>query len=138
MSATMSRCNFSERYDVEIVDDAVSRISNRGISRQVAAKEAAQWLGTNVRRIQSFLFGEPVRVDADELAELRANYIRLLDDDARDLERRAAATRARIQELRGALDADTSKTPIEILEGGKPGFYPRRGNHDGRRKMVPV
>jgi hypothetical protein len=111
----MSRCEVYVRSASEIVDDSVTLLRNRGYTRQTAARECAAWLGTTARRVQALLFGEPVRVDAEEYAELRANYIRLLDDEAQDLERRAAKMRMKLQELRGTQDAEI---PTSLLAGG--------------------
>lgn len=132
----MSRCENPVRNAAEIVDDAVTVLRNRGYSRQTAAREAAQWLGTSLRRVQSLLFGEPVRVNTDELADLRANYMRLLDDEARDLDRRAAQTRARIQELRGMIDADQTTSALLEAQRGRVHLGRRAINERGR--VVPA
>jgi len=82
-----------------MADDTVSRIRNRGHTRQIALNYAASALGVTARRIRALVYGEAYTIEPAEHLKLKAEYRRFLDEEARDLERRAAEARARIREL---------------------------------------
>jgi hypothetical protein len=64
------------------------------------ARVAAE-LGLGLRRVRSLLYGDPVVVGDEELARLRAAFIRHLDAEAARLEARSAAARERLRRERG-------------------------------------
>lgn len=132
----MSRSDTPERDAAAIIDECVTVLRNRGHTRQAAARDAAVWLNTSFRRVQSLLFGEPVRVDDAELTELRAAYARLLDDEARDLERRMALTRARLNEIRGELHDNETTTAVLATSGTR--VYAGRGVGNRRGGALPA
>jgi urease accessory protein UreE len=87
------------RLAAEYVDDAVTSIRNRGHTRQHALKLAARELGIRFRRARALVYGDPVAVLDDELAEIRAAYLRHLDAEAAHLSARSAAARERLRRM---------------------------------------
>jgi hypothetical protein len=87
--------NDKTRRAALLVDDAVNSIRNRGHTRKTALGIAAQELGLRVRRVRALLYGDPVVVLDEELARIRAAFLRHLDEDAKDLAARSEAARER-------------------------------------------
>src|SRR5579862_3133742 len=81
------------RVAAELVDETVNAIRNRGHTRSLALRIAAAELGLGLRRVRSLLYGDPVVVADEELARLRAAFLRHLDAEAARLEARSAAAR---------------------------------------------
>ena len=87
------------RLAAEYVDEAVSAIRNRGHTRQHALRLAARELGIRFRRARALLYGDPVTLHDEELARIRAAFLRHLDAEAAHLERRLAAARDRARRM---------------------------------------
>jgi hypothetical protein len=83
-----------------LVDDTVTHIRNRGYSRGHALRLAAQELGLRLRRARALLYGDPVVVLDDELARIRAAFLRHLEAEAQDLALRSAASRERLHRMK--------------------------------------
>jgi hypothetical protein len=82
-----------------MVDDAVTAIRNRGHTRRYAVHVAARELGLRVRRVRSLLYGYPVTLLDEELAEIRGGYLRHLDAEMAHLSARLAAARERLRRM---------------------------------------
>lgn len=87
------------RRAAEMVDDAVTSIRNRGHTREHALRVAARELGIRFRRARALLYGDPVTVFDEELASIRAAYLRHLDIEAAHLAARLNAVRERCRSI---------------------------------------
>ncbi len=89
------------RHAAELIDDTVTAIRNRGYTRETALRLAAMELGVRIRRAKALLYGDPVALTGDELAAIRAAYMRHLDAEAEHLAARSAAARERLRRMQG-------------------------------------
>lgn len=91
----------ASRHAAELLDDVVTAIRNRGYTRETALRLAAMELGVRIRRAKALLYGDPVALTDDELAAIRAAYMRHLDTEAAHLAARSAAARERLRRMQG-------------------------------------
>jgi hypothetical protein len=87
------------RVAAELVDETVNAIRNRGHTRSLAVRIAAAELGLGFRRVRSLLYGDPVVVPDEELARLRAAFLRDLDAEAAQLEARSIRAREQLARM---------------------------------------
>jgi hypothetical protein len=97
-----NRCTRIDDPDREVaiwLDNAVNDFRNRGLTKGEAKQQAAQALGISPRRAHAILYGQPFRVARTAINKLRDRYMAHLEQEAANLERRAAAAMARRREL---------------------------------------
>ena len=87
------------RHAAELLEDVVNAFRNRGHTREHALVMAARELALNIRRARALLYDEPVVVLDQEIAAIRAAFLRHLDAEAEHLAARSAAARERLRRI---------------------------------------
>jgi hypothetical protein len=87
------------RQASKLFDEAVLSIRNRGHTTEHALCLAAKEFGIRLRRAKALLYGEPVVVLDDELARIRAAFLKHLETDAEYHAARSAASRERLRRM---------------------------------------
>ena len=100
MGQTMSWSESSAIRDAaQLVDDAVTAFRTRGYTRETALHQAALALGISPRRAKGLVYGEVFAMALDEYRQIKARFLRHLDDEAESLAARSEAARARRKQM---------------------------------------